>query len=140
TIVMEACRMAHHWGRQAVTSGHCVLLLPPHAVRPYVARNKTGRTHATGTLEALRNEAIPPVPLKSVEQQAIAALHRLRSTWIATRTARLNTLRAILREFGFPIPLGSHHVVPHVRRLLEDPDSGLPDSLRPVLQAAAEEI
>jgi transposase len=140
TIVMEACGMAHHWGRQAVTSGHRVLLLPPHAVRPYVPRNKTDRTDAKGLLEALRNEAIHPVPLKSVGQQAIAALHRLRSTWIATRTARLNTLRAILREFGFPIPLGSHHVVPHVRRLLEDPDSGLPDSLRAVLQAAAEEI
>jgi len=30
--------------------------------------------------------------------------------------------------------------VPRVRRLLEDPDSGLPNSLRPALQAACEEI
>src|SRR5438093_10116209 len=48
-------------------------------------------------------------------QQALAALHRLRSTWVATRTARLNTVRGILREFGVVIPTGAHHVVPHVR-------------------------
>ena len=33
TVVMEACGMAHFWGRQAVASGHRVVLLPPHAVR-----------------------------------------------------------------------------------------------------------
>jgi transposase len=140
TVVMEACGMAHHWGRQAASFGHRVLLLPPHAVRPYVPRNKTDRTDAKGLLEALRNEAIRPVPLKSVSQQVIAALHRLRSTWLVTRTARLNTIRAILREFGFPIPLGSRQVVPRVCCLLEDPDSGLPDALRPALHAAVAEI
>ena len=40
----------------------------------------------------------------AIEQQAIASLHRLRSTWLATRTARLNTLRGLLREFGVELP------------------------------------
>src|SRR5262245_34052255 len=140
TIVMEACATAHLWGRKAKTSGHRVLLLPPHAVRPYVPRNKNDRTDAKGLLEALRNEAIRPVPVKSVGQQAIGALHRLRSTWLTTRTARLNTIRGILREFGFPIPLGSHQVVPRVCQLVEDPDSGLPDCLPTALHAAVVEI
>ena len=132
--------MAHHWGRKATTFGHRVLLLPPHAVRPYVPRNKNDRTGAKGLLEALRNEAIRPVPLKSMGQQAIGALHRLRSTWLANRTARLNTIRGILREFGFLIPLGSWQVAPQVRRLLEDPDSGLPDCLRTALHTAIQEV
>ena len=38
TVVMEACGMAHFWGRQAVASGHRVVLLPPHAVRPSACR------------------------------------------------------------------------------------------------------
>jgi transposase len=140
TLVLEACGTAHHWGRQAARFGHRVVLLPPHAVRPYVPRNKTDRTDAKGLLEAFRNEAIHPVPLKSIAQQVLVALHRFRSTWIATRTARLNTIRGILREFGFPIPVGPRQVVPRVRRLLEDPDSGLPDTLRPVLADAVAEI
>ena len=98
-----------------------VRLLPPHDVRPYVRRNKTDRTDAKGLLEANRNEEIHPVPVKTIEHQAIASLHRLRSTWLATRTARLNTLRGLLREFGIFIPVGSQRVVPRVRALVEEP-------------------
>jgi transposase len=61
------------------------------------------------------------------------ALHRLRSTWLATRTARLNTIRGFLREFGLVIPVGAAHVLPHAWPLLEEADSGVPDPLRPVL-------
>ena len=140
TVLMEACGSAHHWARHAQAHGHRAVLVPPHVVRPYVLRNKTDRTDAKGLLEAFRNEDIHPVPVKSQTQQALAALHRLRSTWLATRTARINTVRGVLREFGLIIPIGSHHVVPHVRTLLEEPDSGVPGLLRPALAAAVEEI
>ena len=126
TVVMEACGSAHHWAREAQSRGHRVVLVPPHAARPYVLRNKTDRTDAKGLLEAFRNEDVRPVPVKSETQQALAALHRLRSTWVATRTARLNTLRGILREFGVMIPTGARHVVPHVRALLEHADARVP--------------
>ena len=140
TVVMEACGMAHHWGRELQNQGHRVVLLPPHAVRPYVPRNKTDRTDAKGILEAFRNQAIHPVPVKSVAQQALAALHRLRSRWMATRTSRINTVRGVLREFGLPIPVGSRQVVPAVRVALGDADSGLPDAIRPALDEACGEI
>lgn len=140
TVVMEACGMAHHWGRELQNQGHRVVLLPPHAVRPYVPRNKTDRTDAKGILEAFRNQAIHPVPVKSVSQQALAALHRMRSRWMATRTSRINTVRGVLREFGLPIPVGSRQVVPAVRVALGDADSGLPDAIRSTLDMACEEI
>jgi transposase len=57
TLVMEACGTAHYWGREAGARGHRVVLLPPHAVRPYVLRNKTDGADAKGLLEALRNAA-----------------------------------------------------------------------------------
>ena len=140
TVLLEACGTAHFWGRHASALGHRVVLLPPHAVRPYVPRNKTDRADAKGLLEAFRNESIHAVPLKSIAQQTLGALHRLRSTWLVTRTARLNTLRGLLRELGFTIPVGAAQVAPRVRRLLEDPDSGLPDALRPILALVLAEI
>src|SRR6266850_8276771 len=118
TVVFEACGSAHYWARQLQPFGHTLRLLPAHDVRRYVRRNKTDRTDTKGMLEANRNEEIHPVPVKTIEQQAIASLHRLRSTWLATRTARLNTVRGLLREFGIFIPVGAPHVVPHVRALL----------------------
>jgi transposase len=116
------------------------VLLPPHAVRPYVLRNKTDGADAKALLEAVRNEAIRPVPVKSVDQHAIGALHRLRSTWLATRTARMNTLRGLLRELGFAIPVGARQVVPFVQGLVGDAESGLPDALRAAFAEAAREI
>ena len=101
-------------------------------------RNKTDRTDAKGLLEANRNEEIHPVPVKTIEHQAIASLHRLRSTWLATRTARLNTLRGLLREFGIFIPVGSQRVVPRVRALVEEP--AVPGLLHTTLAAACDEI
>jgi transposase len=59
---------------------------------------------------------------------------------MATRTARLNTLRGLLRELGHFIPVGARQVVPQVQALVSDSDSGLPEALRPVLCEAAREI
>ena len=140
TVIMEACSSAHHWARHAQSRGHEVVLVPPHAARPYVLRNKTDRTDAKGLLEAFRNDDVRPVPVKSETQQALAALHRLRSAWVATRTARLNTVRGILREFGVLIPTGAQHVGPHVRALLADADASVPGLLRVALGEAIREI
>jgi transposase len=139
TVLLEACGSAHYWARQLQPFGHAVRLLPPHDVRPYVRRNKTDRTDAKGLLEAHRNEEIHPVPVKTIESQAITSLHCLRSTWLATRTARLNTIRGLLREFGLFIPAGAHHVVPRVRVLLGEPTT-VPILLHTTLEAACAEI
>jgi YVTN family beta-propeller protein len=140
TILLEACGSAHHWARHLQHQGHCVVLLPPHAIRPYVPRNKTDRADTKALLEAYRNEDIRPVPIKSVEQQGLAALHRLRSTWVADRTARINTVRGLLREFGLVIPVGARNVVPKVREFLDNSDSPIPPKLRPALTEACNEI
>ena len=95
TVVLEACTSAHHWARRLGELGHRPVLLPPLYVRPYVRRNKTDHADAVTILEAFRNEEIHPVPVKTVPQQTLTALHRLRSQWLADRTARLNTVRGL---------------------------------------------
>ncbi len=140
TVIMEACASAHYWGRELGRRGHRVVLLPPHQVRPYVQRNKTDRTDAKGLLEAYRNEDIRPVPVKSVDQQMLASLHRLRSAWLAQRTAHINTLRGLLREFGLVIPVGAAHVVPRTRAFIADADSPLPAPLRLAFAELCEEL
>ena len=120
--------------------GHDVVLLPPHLVRPYRRGSKNDRADTKALLEAYRNEEILSVPIKSVRQHTLAALHRLRSGWLSTRTARINAVRGILRELGLFIPKGAHFVVPAISELVEDADSDLPDVLRPHLRDACSEI
>ena len=139
TVLLEACGSAHHWGRELERLGHTVQLLPPDVHR-YVRRSKTDRADAKALLEAARNDEIHAVPVKTVSQQALTTLHRIRSTWQATRTMRLNSLRGLLREFGVTIPAGAHHVVPRVRALLEDPDAPVPMSVRPSLTVLCDEV
>jgi transposase len=140
-VLLEACGSAHFWAREIQKLGHEVAVLPPHLTRPYRRRHrKTDRADAKGLLEAFRNEEIQPVPVKTVEQHNLAALHRLRSGWLATRTARINAVRGILRELGHTIPQGAHYVVPRVTELIEDAESDLPASLRFALAEACREI
>lgn len=140
TVVMEACGSAQFWASRIEQLGHRVVLLPAHLVRPYVRGNKTDRTDVKGILEAYRNDEIRPVPIKTPAHQALVALHRLRSAWIADRTARLNTIRGLLRELGIFIPVGPRKVVPEVWLQLGDADSQIPDSVRPFLAEACEEM
>jgi transposase len=140
TVLFEACSSAHHWGRHLEHLGHTVVLLPPHTVRPYVVRNKTDRADAKALLEAYRNDDIHPVPVKSLDQHILAALHRYRSAYLAQRTAHINTTRGILREIGIVIPIGARQVVPAVRTLIENPQSNVPLPLRPPLDEACTEI
>ena len=106
-VIIEACGSAHHWARWLRGSGMEVTLLPAAYVRAYVKRNKTDAADAAALLEAARCADITPVQIKSVEQQALQSLHRMRSLWMGTRTSRINALRGFCREFGIAIAAGS---------------------------------
>jgi len=137
-VLLEACSSAHQWGRELQGLGHDVQLLPPSDVARYRDGNKTDRADAKALLEAARNAAVDRVPVKSVDQQALTALHRLRQGYLQTRTARINTVRGLLREFGITIPTGPASVLPRARAALAT--DLLPVYLRHALQDALEEI
>ena len=115
-VIMESCGSAHHWARWLTGLGIEVKLLPAQYVRAYVRRNKTDAADATALLEAARASDIRPVRVKSIEQQALQGLHRIRSLWMGTRTSRINALRGFCREFGIAIPVGARTGIEVVSR------------------------
>jgi transposase len=137
-VLMEACGSAHHWGRELQKMGHEVRLLPPACTAKYRIGNKTDRSDADAMLEANRNEKILPVPVKTIPQQTLTSIHRLRQAWMATRTARLNSLRGLLRELGVAIPLGATVVVPKVMDAISQ--GRVPDAIHPLFLASIAEI
>jgi len=136
-VIMEACGSAHHWGRWLNTLGIEVRLLPAQYVRAYVKRNKTD---AAALLEAARASDIRPVRVKSVEQQALQGLHRIRSLWMGTRTSRINALRGFCREFGIAIPVGARTGIEAISRVLADPHTAVPELIRGTARLLIEEI
>jgi len=139
-VVMEACGSAHHWARTLAAQGHEVQLLPAQYVRAYVKRNKTDAAAAGALIEVARCAEIRPVPVKSIDQQTIQQLHRLRSQCMGTRTARINFLRAALREFGVSVPVGARRGISAVRQALGAPEGAVPAVLRPLIEETLAEI
>jgi transposase len=139
-VVMEACGSAHHWARSLQAQGLSVRLLPPTHVRRYCLRNKTDAADCAALLEANRNPQIHDVRVKSVEQQALQALHRTRTQWMATRTQRINALRGFCREFGLPIAVGARTGLRAISQLVADPASAIPALLRPAMALVLQEV
>jgi transposase len=139
-VVTEACATSHFWARYLMARGFEVTLLPPHYVKPYRRRSKTDRADCEAILEAARCAGIHPVAIKSEDQQALVALHRVRSQWIATRTARINGMRALLREFGIAVPLGSKRFMNDLHRLLADKQDRLPERVRRTVLSLWDEV
>ena len=139
-VVMEACGSAHHWARWLNRMGIEVKLLPAAYIRAYVKRNKTDAADACALLEAARCADIVPVRIKSIEQQALQGLHRIRSLWMTTRTSRINALRGFCREFGLLIPQGARAGIEVIARTLADPNAAVPTLIRGSMKLLVEEI
>ena len=139
-VIMEACGSAHHWARWLTGLGIEVKLLPAQYVRAYVKRNKTDAADAAALLEAARASDLRPVRVKSVEQQALQGMHRIRSLWMGTRTSRINALRGFCREFGIAIPVGARTGVEAISRVLADPHTAVPELIRGTARLLIEEI
>jgi transposase len=139
-VIMEACGSAHHWARWLNGLGIQVRLLPAQYVRAYVRRNKTDAADAAALLEAARASDMCPVRVKSVEQQALQGLHRIRSLWMGTRTSRINALRGFCREFGLAVPTGARTGLEAISRVLADPHSSVPSMIRGTMSLLLEEV
>lgn len=103
-IGMEACSGSHEWARRFQGLGHTVRLMAPVFVAPYRKSGKNDGNDAEAICEAVSRPNMRFVPVKSAEQQALLALHRVRQGFIEERTATINRLRAVLTEFGVVLP------------------------------------
>lgn len=105
-IGIEACATAHHWARTLQGQGHTVKLMPPAYVKPYVKSQKNDAADAEAICEAVTRPNMRFAEIKSVEQQSVLAMHRLRALLIRHRTRLGNTIRAHMAEFGIIAPVG----------------------------------
>lgn len=138
-VAMEACGSAHYWARRFQSYGHEVKLIAPQFVKPFVKSNKNDAADAEAIAEAAQRPTMRFVPIKSVEQQDLQAIHRLRSQAVAQRTAQVNQIRGLLAEYGVIIPQGRAHVGPCLAEILENAENGLSALFRASLQGLADE-
>ena len=112
-IAMEACSGAHHWCRKLQALGFDARMIPAQFVAPYRIQGNSGKNDANDAAaicEAVTRPNMRFVPLKSVEQQSMLSIHRLREGFKLERVACINRIRGLLSEFGIVLPLKANTV------------------------------
>jgi transposase len=98
-----------------------------------VKSNKNDANDAEAICEAVGRPTMRLVSVKTIAQQDLQAIHRIRSEVVRQRTAKVNQIRGLLAEYG--IVVGRH--VATLRRalpeLLENAENGLSFDFRTLL-------
>ena len=130
TVAMEACSTAHYWARVVKRLGHRPLLVPTRTSNRYREGHKTNATDAVAVGSAVRQPRTRFVAPKTIEQQEMQSVERIREHISDDLTATNNLIRALLAEFGLDIPKGKAAFKRRVVELLEEADNDLPMGLR----------
>jgi transposase len=105
-ILMESCGGSNHWGRVFQAMGHEIGLISPQHVTPYVGNHKNDDKDTDGILECGTRPRTTFVSIKTLEQQDMQSLLRVRERLVANRVSLSNQLRGLLLEYGIDIPKG----------------------------------
>jgi len=120
--------------------GAAIGLIHPKFVRPFVKTNKNDWNDAAAICEAAQRLTRRFVAVKSLEQQDLLALHRIRARLGAQRTGLCNQIRGLLAEYGIVLPV----TVPRLRRalpeVLEDPENELTVQTRQAIASLREQL
>src|SRR3954466_4869407 len=138
-VGIEACATAHHWSRELQQLGHCVRLMPPAYVKPYVKRQKNDRADAEAICEAVTRPTMRFVETKTCEQQSVLMLHRVRFMLVKQRTMLTNAIRAHLAEFGLVARVGREGADELIATVREG-DAPIPELARACILALAEQL
>ena len=141
-VAMEISSGAHHWARRLMQLGLQPRLMSAQLVKPYRSEGATGKNDANDAAaicEAASRPAMRFVPVKSVEQQSMLCVHRLREGLKAERTACINRIRGQLAEFGLVFAQGPQALQRVLAEVIEDAGNEMNTLARLVMQRAHEQ-
>jgi transposase len=107
------------------TLGHRVLLIPAQHVKAFCRVHKSDGHDALAIAEAAQRPKIHFVPIKTVEQQDLQLLGRIRERLIQQRTATINQSRGFAREYGVHFALSRQAFMRELPDALDPADSRL---------------
>ena len=136
-IGMEASNGAHFWAKALSDLGHDVRLISPQFVTPYVKSNKNDRNDAEAICEAVGRPNMRFVPVKSPEELAVQAVHRIRARLVADRVRLVNQVRGLLGEHGIVVAKDIGNLRRALARIVGDDEDRV---LNPLVRALMGEL
>jgi len=113
----------------------------PQFVKGYVKSNQNDDQDAEEAIgDAVGRANMRFVAVKTVEQQDLQAMHRIRPAAVKSRTALLNQMRGLLGEYGVVVPTGVGQMRQAVPELLEAGENRLSALMRSLLAQLYEHL
>ena len=125
-VAMETSSSAHHWSRKLISLGLDARIIAAQLVSPYRKQGASGKNDANDAAaicEAASRPHMHFVPVKSIEQQSMLCVHRLREGYKADRVACINRVRGLLAEYGLVFAKGPTALESVLSEVIEDADN-----------------
>jgi transposase len=136
SIIFEACGTSNYWKQRAIEAGHDAQLISAKLVASIRQNQKTDKNDALAIVQASQLTDIQFVKGKSVEQQQLQSMMRLRELAIKQKTASSNQIKALLLEFNIRASPKKGGLKGVIESLLEDAENGFSLEFRHALNAA----
>lgn len=140
TIAMEACPGAHWMAGKLRSLGHDARIIPAQYVKPFAQRQKNDANDSLAIAEAAKRPKTRPIPIKSVHQQDLQAMHRIRDRLVNQRTRLVSQTRGLLLEYGVALRPGVGNFKRQLPEVLENADNDLTPVTRQLIQGLSEEL
>ena len=139
-VGLEARGRARHRARLLRGMGYDERLMSPQFVKAHVKSNKNDFRDAEAMCEAVSCPTMGFVAVRSLEQQDLQHLRRIRSQAVAQRTALTHQIRGFLLEYGVVIAQGLGSLRRRLPEISEAADNGLGCAMREMLCELGEEV
>jgi transposase len=139
-IGIEACGGANYWARRFAEFGHQVKMMSPQFVKPYRKSDKNDRNDAEAICEAVGRPSMRFVAVKSIEQQDMLTMHRVREGLMKERVALINRIRGSLAEYGIVIARDVSNLRRQFPGILEDAENELTASAREIFRELYQDL
>ncbi len=139
-VGMEAGGGSNYWAREIKKLGHETKVMAAQFVKPFNKSNKNDENDAEAICEAVARPNMRFAPVKSVDQQDIQSVHRIRERLVSARSSLACEIRGLLGEYGVVIPQGIRELPKEIPNILADAENQLTTFTRELIQDLFSEL
>lgn len=136
TIIFEACGTSNYWKQKAISAGHDARLISAKLVATVRQNQKTDKNDALAIVQAASLPDVTFIGGKTVEQQQLQTIKRLRELAVKHQGAIQKQLVSLLLELNIRISNRKGGIISAIDGVLEDATNGLSVECRIAIDTA----
>jgi len=140
TIIFEACSTSNYWKQKAIEAGHDARLISAKLVSVVRQNQKTDKNDALAIVQATFMPDVTYIGGKTVKQQQLQLIKRLRELAVKQRDASQKQIIALLFELNIKISKRRGGIISAIEGVLEDATNELSAECRRAIFLAKDHL